>query len=411
MNNNDRQLKILHVFDHSIPQHSGYSFRSLAIIREQQNIGWKLYNLTSTKHPRDNKDLYEEYDGIGFYRTLPGNSFLNNLPVINQYMVIADLKARLRELVPDLRPDIIHVHSPSLNGLAAIPVIKKYHIPFIYEMRASWEDAAVNHGTTTEGSLRYKYSRHLETKVLVHADEIITICNGLKKDIIRRGIPEQKVTVVGNAIDHGRFKMRTHVNEALKARHDLSNKKIIGFIGSFYRYEGLDLLIEAFSQICDAVKDIRLVLIGGGPDENRLKSLVDTYGLARNVLFLGRIPHDSINEYYEIFDILIYPRESIRLTEIVTPLKPLEAMAKGVNIIASRIGGHQELIVDGITGILFEPGDSKDLCNKVIRNLDNQTELENMKQTAMNFVNTERTWQKVVSNYIPVYQRCLHNKE
>ena len=143
-------MRILHVLDHSIPLHSGYSFRTLAILREQRAFGWETYQLTSPKHAGAQSDV-ETVDGLEFHRTRPPRAAWRRAPVIGQATVITDTARRLEGLVNRIRPDVIHAHSPALNGAAAVRVGHKAGVPVVYEVRAFWEDAAADHGTAARG--------------------------------------------------------------------------------------------------------------------------------------------------------------------------------------------------------------------------------------------------------------------
>jgi len=397
-------MKILHVLDHSIPLHSGYTFRTLAILREQRVLGWETHHITSAKQ-ENCKVLEENVDGLHFYRTPPAKGFFSPLPFFNQISIINTLAKRLAEIVPLIRPDILHAHSPALNAVAALRVGRKHGIPVVYEVRAFWEDAAVDHGTSKEWGMRYRLTRGLETSAFKRVDAITTICEGLRRDIVARGIPEQKVTVIPNAVDIERFSVGGTGDATLKQQLGLTGHRIIGFIGSFYAYEGLDLLLQAFPTILKTAPDARLLLVGGGPQDDKLKHLAAELGIQDKVVFTGRVPHDQVQRYYDLVDILAYPRHSMRLTELVTPLKPLEAMAQGRLLVASDVGGHKELIQEGKTGILFKAGDPLALANAVMQLLAEESRWPDLRNAARHFVETERNWPKSVSNYVALYNR------
>ena len=282
--------------------------------------------------------------------------------MFNQLAVSRDLAACAVPLVQDFAPQILHAHSSSLNGLAGITLARRFKLPLVYELRAFWEDAAVDHGTTTEGSARYRATRMLETHVLRKADAVTTICHGIRQDLIGRGIPPEKITVIPNAVDVDAFDHTSKPDTATADRLGITGKTVLGFIGSFYAYEGLDLLIAALPKILANVNDACLLLVGGGYQDAALRAQVQQLGLTDKVIFTGRVPHEQVSTYYDLIDVLVYPRHSMRLTETVTPLKPLEAMAQGRLLIASDVGGHKELIEDGVTGSLFRAGDADDLA-------------------------------------------------
>lgn len=399
-------MKILHILDHSIPLHSGYTFRTRAILEQQRKMGWNTAHVTSIKHVANSLDE-ETVDGLHFYRTSPSGSLMHKFPLLNQVSVVSTLSNRIEQIIAKELPDILHAHSPSLNGLAALKAGKKFNIPVVYECRAFWEDAAVDHGTSREGGARYRLTRLLETHVFRNADAVTTICQGLKRDISERGVSPDKITVIPNAVDIDRFVMDRPRSTELTAQLSLDGKTVLGFIGSFYAYEGLMLLIQALPDILAQAPNVRLLLVGGGPQDDRLKSLVREMRLNDVVVFTGRVPHDEVNDYYSLVDIFVYPRLSLRLTELVTPLKPLEAMAQGKLVLASDVGGHKELIKDGTNGCLFKAGNRQSLVEKVLELNAHREQWTQFRAAGRKYVEQERNWQRSVSGYRDVYGSLL----
>lgn len=314
---------------------------------------------------------------------------------------------RLHEVVERVKPDILHAHSPALNAIPALRVGRRKGIPVVYEVRAFWEDGAVDHGTSSEWGLRYRLTRGLETYALKRADAVTTICEGLRGDIIERGIAPGKVTIIPNAVNVEDFAPGLGPDAALKRKLGLHGARVIGYIGSFYAYEGLDLLIEALPIMLRSDPDIRLLLAGGGPQAESLKARALALGVSDKVVFAGRVPHAEVQRYYDLIDLLAYPRKSMRLTELVTPLKPLEAMAMGKILIASDIGGHRELIDDGSTGVLFRPNDAGDLATKATELLGTPDRWAAMRAAGRAFVIQERNWAASVARYKPIYEALV----
>ena len=397
-------MRILHVLDHSIPLQSGYTFRTLAILREQRALGWETLHLTSPKHVGA-RAAEEQVEGWDFYRTPMAPSPLARIPIARELQLMARTARRIVEIVQQHRPDVIHAHSPVLNAIPALRVGRRFGIPVVYEVRAFWEDAAVDHGTAREGGIRYRLSRAVETWALKRADAVTTICEGLRSEILARGIDARKVTVIPNAVDIEKFTVGHRPDEALKERLGLTGCMVLGFIGSFYAYEGLPLLLEALPKMLAVDERVRLLLVGGGPQETSLRQLAERLGLGDKVVFTGRVPHDQVQRYYDLVDVLVYPRLSMRLTELVTPLKPLEAMAQGRLLVASDVGGHRELIRDQETGVLFKAGDAEALARKVLGLIANQRGWAPMRGAARRFVERERTWPASVARYRDVFAR------
>ncbi len=396
-------MRILHVLDHSIPLHSGYTFRTLAILREQRKLGWQTFHVTSPKHTAT-RDSEETVDGWHFYRTLvPAGG--KKLPGFGEIELMRQFERRVRAVAEMVEPHVIHAHSPVLDAIPALRVGKELGIPVVYEVRAFWEDAAVDHGTTTEGSLRYRLSQRMETYALRRAAHVFTICEGLRGDIVGRGIAPDKVTVIPNAVDIEKFEPGGSPDEALKAELGLGGSTVVGFIGSFYAYEGLDLLLSALPGLLAQRADVRVLLVGGGPQDEALKAQARSLGVADKVVFTGRVPHQQVQRYYDLVDVLAYPRHSMRLTELVTPLKPLEAMAQGRLLVASDVGGHKELIRDGETGKLFRAGSADALAQAVLELLAQRERWPALRSAGRRFVERERHWAGSVARYRPDYER------
>lgn len=398
-------LRVLHVLDHSIPLHSGYTFRTLAILREQRRIGWETFHLTSPKHTATQL-MEETVDGLHFYRTPPPEAGAG-LPGVDQLALMRRIEQRLAEVAAAVKPQILHAHSPVLNAIPALRVGRRLGIPVVYEVRAFWEDAAVDHGTTAEGGLRYRLTRRLETYALRRAGHVFTICEGLRGDIVARGVAPEKVTVVPNAVDIASFEPGGAPDQALKLQLGLAGCSVLGYIGSFYAYEGLDLLLAALPQVLRSRADVRLLLVGGGPQDEALRAQARRLDLADKVVFVGRVPHADVRRYYDLIDLLVYPRHSMRLTELVTPLKPLEAMAQGRVLLASDVGGHKELIRHGQTGWLFGAGRVEALAEAVTSLLGMREKWPELRRAGREFVERERNWAASVARYRPVYDRLV----
>lgn len=395
-------LKVLHVLDHSVPLHSGYSFRTLSILREQCKLGWQTLQVTTPKQGESPADE-ETIDGFTFLRT--GRATAPGL--LSQMRLTAN---RLQQAVEQFEPDLIHAHSPLLTALPSLHVARKRDLPVVYEMRASWEDAAVDHGTTTSGSLRYRLSKSAESFVLRKADHVTTICEGLRREIVSRGISADRVTVIPNAVDIDRFQYHGGSDLGARRRLGLEKHATVGFIGSFYGYEGLDDLLEALVVLRRRGVNVQAVLVGGGPEDATLRELAERSNLDDRVRFVGRVDHDEVQAYYQAIDLLVYPRKRTRLTDMVTPLKPLEAMAQGNLVLASDVGGHIELVRDGETGTLFPAGDVDALAAAIVDSLENREHWEAMRAHGREFVTQERNWTRSVSGYQQAYRAALAAK-
>jgi PEP-CTERM/exosortase A-associated glycosyltransferase len=399
--------RILHVLDHSLPLHSGYTFRTRAILKAQHAAGWDVAGITGVRqyqHGLLPGAPSQVVEGLTFHRTLAEASGPSPLREFREVSMLADAIIALHAEWPF---DVLHAHSPALNGLAALRASQRLGVPLVYEIRAFWEDAAVGNGTGSEGSAKYRLTRALENHVVRHADHVAVICEGLKSDLIARGVAPSKIVVSPNGVDLELFGSPPPADSALAAELHLTGKDVIGYIGSFYDYEGLDDLIAAMPLMkCNT----HLLLVGGGPMEESLRAQSEASSAADRIHFVGRVPHEEVESYYSLVDILAYPRKRMRLTDLVTPLKPLEAMAQGRLVAASDVGGHKELIRDGDTGTLFAADDPAAIASSLDTLLSSRADWEGMRKRARHFVETERNWQTNIYRYDPVYHLLLGRK-
>jgi glycogen(starch) synthase len=399
--------RVLHVLDHSLPLHSGYTFRTRAILKAQAAAGLEVRGITGQRHAAEAGEggAVEEVDGLTFHRT-PG---LPQGPVgLRESREIAALDAAIRDLAAAWRPDIIHAHSPALCGAGALRAARALGVPLVYEIRAFWEDAAVGNRTGRQGSVKYLLTRALETRVVRGADAIFTICQGLRDDLINRGIAPAKIGVMPNGVDLNLFGEPVARDAALGAQLGLDPAApVIGYIGSFYDYEGVDDLIKAMPLLRARHPAARLLLVGAGAMEGAWRRAAAALPEPDAVIFTGRVPHEQVERYYSLVDVLAYPRKASRLTDLVTPLKPLEAMAQQRLVAASDVGGHRELIAHGETGWLFAADDPAACATTLADVLDARAAWPAMKARALNHVRTRHDWAYNVRNYLPVYQVLL----
>jgi len=399
--------RVLHILDHSLPLHSGYTFRTRAILRAQQAQGLDVRGITGLRHVADGPGS-EEIDGLLFHRTAGAAAGPAGM---REWREVAALTHAIVRLADKWRPDVLHAHSPALCGMAGLKAAKALGLPLVYEIRAFWEDAAVGNGTGREGSVKYRLTRELENHVVAGADAVMAICRGLRDDLVARGFPPGKIGIMPNGVDLTLFGDPPPRDEALARELGLGAKDtggpVIGFIGSFYDYEGLDDLIAAMPALLREQPRARLLLVGGGPLEAELKARAEASPAAAAIRFAGRVPHREVERYYSLCDVMAYPRKRSRLTELVTPLKPLEAMAQGRIVAASDVGGHRELVTDGLTGTLFPADDPEGCAAALAALLARRGEWPAIRDAARAHVAAHHDWARNAGRYRDVYQALL----
>lgn len=401
-------MKILHIYDHTEPLHSGYVFRSRSLRAALERAGHECHILSMPRHyANGDKTIYkrdtEILDGVIYYRTPPTRT---RLPILRELSDIITAFVYIKKLIKQHHYDYLHIHSPVLGVIAA--VLSRFfggykNLKIVYEIRAFWEDAAVDHGTLTEHSFKYKAIHWLETIGCKLVDHIYPICEPLKDDLIKRGIIKEKITVIPNIVTENAFLHQTSEQEihALKQHYGFTEADyVLGFIGSFYAYEGLEDLMPLMLYYKQTNQPIKLLLVGGGNVTDTLKEFVNTHHLQDTVIFTGRIPHIQVNSHYQLCHAMIYPRRSLRLTETVTPLKPLEAAAAKVPVILSNIGGHRELLVDRETGFFIDNFTNIPEVAESIKNILTDTKcLDTITQQAFDYVIKHRQPDEVVKRY------------
>lgn len=403
----DFPRRVLHVLDHSQPHRSGYAIRSDSILRFQRRLGFEPVVLTSPKHGPSN--LSDMIGDVTYHRTDPTahglTGQLRRVPLLREQRLMRVMTRRITEVARTEAVDVIHAHSPSLNGIPAVTAAHRLGLPVVYEVRAFWEDAAVDHGTFTEDSLRYRLSRQVETRVFHKAGAITVICQGIRDELVARGVAREKITIIPNGVDLERFAPRPASPELIE-RYGLRDRIVLAFLGSFYRYEGLPLLIKGFAQLRATNPEARLLLVGGGEEEAEVRVMIGSMGLGDSVIVTGSVPPEQVLDFYSVADMLVYPRHSMRLTDRVTPLKPLEAMAMGKLVVASDVGGMKELIHDGETGLLFPAGDVDALARTLRQAIVDRDRWAAMGERARRHVTTTRDWPEIVARYRSVYEQA-----
>ena len=391
---------MLHVLHHSLPVVDGYSLRSNYILTNQASQGMEVSALTSAQHPSET--AADVINGITIARTPPYHG--SGLPIWRERQLMTALYRELQRAVLHFRPQIIHAHSPVLVGFPALRAARAFGLPLVYEVRDLWENASVDRGRFTEGSVWYRLARAFETRVLRGADAVVTICESLRNALAPRVSAPDMLFVVPNGVDTTAF-APGQPDEHLRSRWNLIGKEVVGYVGTFQPYEGLDLLIGALPALVRERPQLHLMIVGGGDGEASLREWVKAGSLESRVTFTGRVPHDQVREAYALADVLVYPRRLTRTTALTTPLKPLEAMAMGRAVVVSDVPAMRELVQPGVTGDVFRAGDADDVTKTCVKLLADPEMRRRRGDAARAWVVREREWSHNVRGYSTIYTR------
>jgi glycogen(starch) synthase len=382
--------------------------RSHSLIKAQNKIGFVAEALTGPLHQLEDPGATDTtIDEVAYRRTplqsgVARHAFDRRIPVLREMAVVRLLRQRILEVL-DAQPfDVVHAHSPVLCGLATLQAATARRIPFVYEIRAFWEDAAVDQKKTRAQSPRYRISRLLEEYVARRADSVVGIARHILEDLLQRGLDPKKLFHVPNGVDAGRFVSLPRDTE-LAAQLGLSDEPVLGFIGSLYRYEGIAWLVHAAAELRSRGMPLQVLIVGQGEEMPEIQAAIREAQAQDYVRAVGQAPHGEITHYYSLMDVMVYPRRRIRLTELTTPLKPLEAMAQGKAVLASDVGGIRELVEPEEPCLLFQPDDVEDFCSKASQLLGDENFRRKLGESARQMVLRAKDWKVLAQRYEAVY--------
>jgi PEP-CTERM/exosortase A-associated glycosyltransferase len=404
--------RVLHVLDHSWPVLDGYSQRSKSIVTSQARLGMRPSVVTGPPHQLDEPGATElSRDGIQYYRTfaekgIRAAAIREGWPLLRQLAVVDLLRRRIDELLEEQKFDIVHAHTPALCGLAGLQSARRHEIPFVYEIRSFWEDSAVVQNKTADRSVRYRLGRQLETFVVRRADAVVGISNSILEDLRGRDIDPGKLFHVPNGVEVDRFTSISR-DDLLGADLGANGEITIGYLGTLFPWEGIPWLVRAAAELRRRGLQFKLLLVGDGVAAPEVKAAIQEFSAESYVSFVGRVSHDQVLRYYSLMDVLVYPRLNVRTSHVVTPLKPLEAMALGKAILGSNVGGIRELIEPGVTGLLFEPENLEDFCSQAGRLLGNESLRRTLGQAARANVSSEKDWKVLAHRYDEIYAAAI----
>ena len=404
--------KVFHLLYNSEPDRNGYAIRSRYILRTQRELGWRPQASTGPfqqrrwgSGPRESREgiTYHRLELRGAYRKR-GRLGLRRFWVFFQ-KAMADrlLAGRLARVLRDEQPALLHAHSPAFNLNLARRAARRAglrRLPLVYEVRGLTEETETLVGNTRQGGLLYRTKRRIEERAMKRADLVVTLSEGMRRDFVARGIPEGKLHVMPNGVDLQAIRPAPR-DEERAAELGLVAGRTLGFVGSMGRLEGLPWLAERLAEL---PADWKLVLVGDGQDREDVLARAEALGVGERIVAPGSVPHDTVAGWYGLVDYVVLPRPSLRVTELVTPLKPLEAMAAGRIVLASDIGGHREIVEEGANGYLFDRERPERFVERVTGLAADPDARRAMQLAARSWVERHRGWDRLVDGYRYSYE-------
>jgi glycosyltransferase involved in cell wall biosynthesis len=399
---------------------AGYTVRTHRIAVAQRELGFDTHVVTRLGYPLSqglsDTRAAVEVDGVPYHRLLP---WLPARDPLRDIAKSADLAGRLVERV---RPRVLHAVSNHLNAAVALEVGRRHGLPVVYEVRGFLEDSWLSRDPAhRESDDFYRLTRELETGRMAAADAVVTLGEAMRAEIAGRGIDPGKIFTVPNGVD-GAFLEPLPDAAGLRAELGLSpDLPVIGLTSSFYGYEGIDTLIDAAALLREGGTPVTLLLVGDGPETGALMRRAAGHGLpvddrrsgsggrpggdgeGARVVFTGRVPMGSVRRYHALLDVFAVPRRADRVCQLVTPLKPIEAMAGGIPVIASDVNALREIVEPGVTGTLTVPEDAESWANSLAELIYSHEQRHKIGQAAREWVSAERTWRAVSTRYREAY--------
>jgi glycosyltransferase involved in cell wall biosynthesis len=441
------KLKILHVLANSPPDINGYAVRTQGLLHAySKRDEYDIVGITSPWYP-ERESMVEpfEMDGVRYLRcphptwnheikgvqlkwvakrgrqkinlnsTPKKKSFLRKairtftMPVrvffawYEERILFNYFMNYIETTILSEQVDVIHAHTPYRVGLPALKMARKYRLPFIYEMRGLWEDSAVASGRWREGGLAYWRFRKMENILLQNSDKIVCISECLRNEAISRGVPFDKILVVPNAVHN--IETISESNELfLDVKTKIGDKFVVGYIGSLRKLEGVDLTAEAVSILREKGFEIEFFVLSSSQGQAELRRYCHDLGIGDLSTIIGPVEHKDVAQFYGLIDVFVVSRPDTRVTRLVTPLKPFEAMYQGCPVVVSNLPALSEIIEHGTTGLHFQVGNAHALA-ETIAELSNDPERRlELGRNGKHWVEENRTWERVIDaihkNYI-----------
>jgi glycosyltransferase involved in cell wall biosynthesis len=325
---------------------------------------------------------------------------------LEEKILFRHFERRIIEVAEQEKPHVIHAHTPYRVGLPAMRAARKLDIPFVYEMRGMWEETAVANGRWKSWGPAYKRFRFLETKVLRKADAVICISETLRNEAISRGVDPELITLVPNAVSLSQSEGED--SELLpQARSALGESAVVGYIGSLRDIEGVDQTAEAVATLIAKGIDVKLFVLSSEAGQEELQAHCDRLGISEHTLIMGPVPHVQVEPFYDLIDVFVVSRPDTRVTRLVTPLKPFEAMQRGCALVMSDLPALAEIVQDGVTGLLYPADDIESLSDTIHSLLVDDEHRSNLGAAAEKWIIEERTWTSVVSTVPDLYQKMV----
>lgn len=398
--------RVLHLVGSALPEaNAGHTLRTHAIVRAQRSIGLDPHVVTQWGWPAGHGHVHGRnrmlLDGVPYHRLGPAAAPEPMDVALNRGIAAATDLARL------LRPSVLHATTDHRNGTVALGVREATGLPMVYEMRGfvelSWLAGAP--AGTTETCERVVLQRERDVAIMAAADVVTTLSETMRTEIVARGIPAEKIVVLPNAVRASAVALDapTRHGPAADLRAELgigAEEFVVGALSKLAPYEGFEVLLAAAALLRERACPVRVVLFGAGPRRPSLGALAAELGLpSHSVLLPGPVGGSRVARAYATLDVFVIPRPDLAVTRLVTPLKPVEAMAAGAPVVMSDLPPLREVATRGGTrppaAELVPPSDAAalaDVLEALARDVPRRAALI---EAGRDLVHSHWTWEAV----------------
>ena len=403
--------RILHIVSSSLPyRQAGYTLRSQSVARCQLGAGLDPHFATRAGFPwvaGVRGALADELvDDIPYHRLAPD---FENARLDDQ--VVTTTAQAAVALVERLRPAALQPASDFLQAQVALALGRELGVPVVYEVRGFLEETWASQPIHADEAAsleadHYRLRRATETRAMAAATAVVTLSQTMRDDMVERGIDPARIVIVPNAVEIERFTPRPRDDQLAASLGIAPGSPVLGYISSFSSYEGIIYLLEAAAALRARGRRLHVLLVGDGKEWDALREAGTRLGLDDGTLVMpGRVAHDQVLRYYSIIDAFVVPRTGHRVSRLVTPLKPYEAMAMERAVVVSDVPALREMVIPGETGLVFRAEDSADLAGVLETLLDDPALRARLGRQAREWVAAERTWAENGRRYRALYER------
>ncbi len=407
--------RILHIAKSSAPERwSGFTIRTLQNLRAQRDAGLDPVVVTEIGWPRlvgvTEVSPIVVYDGFEHHRLDRGPGY-DPAKTPNDIR-LQDTAEAMADVVELVRPAILHAHSGYRGGdqaMVALALRERFGIPVVYEVRGLFEAVWTADQRLAERSELYARRLAQETRILGEVDGVVAISGALADELVSRGIPRDKITIVPNGIDPAALGRLPDRDPALRASLRLDDRHVVGYLGNLDHWrEGIDVLVSALGDLRERGRDdVVLLIVGDGTRRAEIEAHAHRLGLADRCRFTGRVPHEEVGQYYAQMDLFVNPRVDERAARLITPLKPYEAMALGIPVLVSDLPALREIVDPPRRGLVARPGDATSLATEIAGLLDDPGLRKRLGAAGQAWVRAERTWTANGPRYRAAYEAII----